>query len=85
MSLPGYILLVIYVIIVGLMLINAGLNLYHAFRFGSSSTVTVLTSGTYLAGIIAILVVSILLLRTVPFGQPWDIVIPTFEIGIPQP
>ena len=79
-EIPGIIPVVIYGVIAASLLINGLLNLYHAFRFGSNSPITILSSGIYLAGLGVILFTTWFFLRDVSFNQSFSIEFPTISL-----
>ena len=57
-SFPAYYLMVLYGLIGVPLLIISLVHLYHAFRFGSASPQSIISSGIYVAGLVLILAVT---------------------------
>ena len=55
MTIPLFVLLIIYLALIGIMLIFALYNIYHIIRFGTLKSYTLLISFIFISGIIIIL------------------------------
>ncbi|GEM_PF-3058234 len=84
MTLPAVWLLIVFALIFLALVIMAVVHLFHAWRFGEHTPLAAITSGLFLGGIIALVVVTYGVLREVDWGQTFDITLPSTSIPGPD-
>lgn len=58
-------------------------HLYHAIRFGGRDPLAIATTGVFIAGIIAIIWMTLSLTSTVNWSRSFDIGAPNIHFGLP--
>ncbi|MFH1235718.1 MAG: hypothetical protein V1685_02145 [Parcubacteria group bacterium] len=79
MSIPYWIIPLLYVIIVVIVLFASVFSFYHVFRFAPKNRVAQVSVYVYTALALAILVWTWIALQEVDWSQTIDIVFPTFS------
>ncbi|MBI3573079.1 MAG: hypothetical protein HY092_02670 [Candidatus Kerfeldbacteria bacterium] len=81
MMISGHLLLTTFLTITGLLLILALAQLYHAFRFSKPTHMTIVTSGIFIAGIVAILFSAVILFHGVHWSGTFEVQTPAIQFG----
>ena len=72
-SIPAYLLLGVFSIIVLIMTGIIGAQLYHGYRFGKNDPVTMAVNTSFVVAIVAVLVFTVILLLPVDWAQSFDV------------
>lgn len=84
MTLPAIWLLLAFAILFLALVIMAIVHLYHAWRFGEHTPLAAITSGLFLSGIIALVIVTLGVLREVDWSQSFELTLPSTSIPGPD-
>src|SRR5258705_13031346 len=83
-TLSGQILVVVFSLLAGAMLLFSLAHLYHALRFGSRDPLMMTTTGIFIAGIVALLFISISLLVQVNWSSNVNVTSPSVHLNLPD-
>ena len=73
MTIPFWILLIPYGIIILIFLVISGFGIYHSWRFGFRTTMVQSVTAAYLSGAAIILLLSIIGILTLDWSRVWEI------------
>lgn len=77
---PATLLLYTFLGLMAVLVLTSFAHLYHALRFGGLNTMAAVSSGLFIAGLLAALWTSNMLLADVDWGQVWQIDLPSIEL-----
>ncbi len=83
-SIGGHLIYILYLVFAGILVFFSTSHLYHAIRFGHRDPLMITTTGIFIAGVIAIVIISLSLLSHVNWSSGINASLPNVSPNLPN-